>query len=82
MLDFARRVGLRALPTDHFVRVHRSYVVAINKINRFERHQLMLNNRKVPVSEAYRQNFLAILTNKQALEVRRLAVGGGLFPAI
>ncbi len=44
------------LPADKFVRVHRSYVVAINKINKVERQQLTINTSKIPVSDAYSQN--------------------------
>jgi len=41
------------LPQQKFVRVHRSYLVAVNKINKVERHQVTIGNAKVPVSEAY-----------------------------
>lgn len=53
--------AVNQLPADRFARVHRSYVVAINKIDKYERHQLTLNNRKVPIGEAYRQNLIALL---------------------
>jgi two-component system, LytTR family, response regulator len=49
------------LPSDKFVRVHRSYLVAINKIDKVERHQVTVNNLKIPVSEAYSQNLTAVL---------------------
>jgi len=58
-LTFAEALSL--LPADRFVRVHRSYVVALRRIDRYERHQLTIGRRKVPVSEAYRQNLLALL---------------------
>ena len=49
------------LPSDKFVRVHRSYLVAINKIDKVERHQVTVRNLKIPVSEAYSQNLAAVL---------------------
>ena len=49
------------LPADKFVRIHRSYLVAINKIDKVERHQVTINNLKIPVGEAYSQNLLAVL---------------------
>jgi two-component system, LytTR family, response regulator len=49
------------LPSDKFVRVHRSYLVAINKIDKVERHQVTVRNLKIPVSEAYSQNLVAVL---------------------
>lgn len=49
------------LPAHQFVRVHRSYVVAVNKIDKVERHQVTIKNIKIPVSEAYSQQLTAAL---------------------
>lgn len=49
------------LPPEKFVRTHRSYVVAVNKIDKVERHQVTLNKATVPVSEAYSQDLAALL---------------------
>lgn len=49
------------LPTEKFVRVHRSYMVSVNKIDKVERHQVTINNIKIPVSEAFRQDLTAVL---------------------
>jgi DNA-binding LytR/AlgR family response regulator len=51
---FAEAINL--LPPDKFVRVHRSYLVAISKIDKVERHQIIIKNIKIPVSEAYSQD--------------------------
>jgi two-component system LytT family response regulator len=45
--------AIQWLPHQKFVRVHRSYMVAVSKINKVERHQVMLGTAKIPVSEAY-----------------------------
>src|SRR5918993_2092816 len=47
---------VNALPPQKFVRVHRSYIVAINKIDKVERQQVTINKAIVPVSDAYNQN--------------------------
>jgi two-component system LytT family response regulator len=49
------------LPTDKFVRVHRSYIVAISKIDKVERHQVTINKAKIPVGESYSQNLAIVL---------------------
>jgi len=49
------------LPAGKFVRTHRSYVVAINKIDKLERHQLTIKGKIVPVSEAYSADIAAAL---------------------
>ena len=41
------------LPADRFIRTHRSYMVAVNKIDKIERHQLTMGSKKIPVSEGY-----------------------------
>ncbi|HEY0730969.1 MAG TPA: LytTR family DNA-binding domain-containing protein [Chitinophagaceae bacterium] len=53
--------AIQLLPADKFVRVHRSYMVAINKINKVERHQVTIGNAKIPVSEAYSEELSASL---------------------
>ncbi|WP_205502543.1 LytR/AlgR family response regulator transcription factor [Rufibacter psychrotolerans] len=56
---FNEAIGL--LPSDKFVRVHRSFVVAVSKIDKIERHQVTLQKKEIPLSEAYRQNLTAAL---------------------
>ncbi|MBC6607566.1 response regulator transcription factor [Hymenobacter sp. BT188] len=41
------------LPTDQFVRVHRSFVVAKDKIDKLERHQVTVRGHAVPVGASY-----------------------------
>jgi two-component system LytT family response regulator len=56
---FAEAINL--LPTEKFVRTHRSYLVAIDKIAKIERHQVSVQKHLVPVSEAYSQNLTTII---------------------
>ncbi|AYL99618.1 response regulator [Mucilaginibacter celer] len=44
------------LPADKFVRIHRSFIAAINKVDKVERHQLTVNGFVLPVGGAYVQN--------------------------
>jgi DNA-binding LytR/AlgR family response regulator len=57
---FVEAVNL--LPPEKFVRIHRSFVVAVHKIDKVERHQVTINNTKIPLSEAFRQNLTALLS--------------------
>ena len=56
---FAEAITL--LPPDKFVRVHRSYMVAVNKINKVDRQQVTIGNAKIPVSEAFSNDLNAAL---------------------
>ncbi len=53
--------AINLLPSDKFVRIHRSFLVAVNKIDKMERQQVTINKIEIPVSEAYNQNLTAIL---------------------
>lgn len=48
------------LPKDQFLRVHRSFVVAIAKIDRIQGNVLVLGERKVPIGQTYRREVSAL----------------------
>lgn len=39
----------------HFIRVHKSFIVAKNKILRIERNNVILKNQKIPVGRTYKE---------------------------
>jgi two-component system, LytTR family, response regulator len=45
--------AIQLLPADKFLRVHRSFLVAINKIEKAERQQVTIWGKPIPVSEAF-----------------------------
>lgn len=51
------------LPSDHFIRVHKSFIVAINKIEQIHKQHIVINQTIIPIGEFYRDQFL-----KQALK--------------
>lgn len=54
--------AINQLPTDKFIRIHRSYLVALHKIDKLERQQVTINKVVIPVGEAYSQNLHAVLS--------------------
>ncbi len=44
------------LPAGQFIRIHRSFIAALNKIDKIERHQLLVNGSVLPVGNLYYQN--------------------------
>jgi DNA-binding LytR/AlgR family response regulator len=42
------------LPSNKFLRVHRSYIVALNKIEKIEEGVIVINSKAIPVADAYR----------------------------
>ena len=52
------------LPENKFVRIHRSYAVAINKINRIENREVYAADAILPVGKTYRQEVNAFMLKK------------------
>lgn len=44
------------LPQHKFLRTHRSFIVALNKIDKIEDGVIMINSKPVPVADAYRSS--------------------------
>jgi len=51
-----------ALPSDNFIRVHKSYIVAIDKIKSVEKNRITIGDAIIPISETYKDSFFLILT--------------------
>lgn len=43
------------LPKNHFIRVHRSYIVSVGKIDTLQDGGIMINGKFIPVADAYRK---------------------------
>lgn len=54
------------LPGSKFLRIHKSYIIAINKITSVDNNCIILKNRteQIPISLTYKIAFMQILTNK------------------
>jgi DNA-binding LytR/AlgR family response regulator len=46
----------KLLPNNQFIRVHRSYIANINKINELEGNQLIIKDHKLPIGANYKKN--------------------------
>ena len=49
------------LPATAFVRIHKSYMVAIDKIESIEKHRIKIGKELLPVSESYRDSFYKVI---------------------
>lgn len=49
------------LPTPTFVRIHKSYIVALNKIESIERNRIKIANELLPISDTYKDVFYKTL---------------------
>jgi DNA-binding LytR/AlgR family response regulator len=54
-----------SLPLDNFMRVHKSYIVALNKIEQIERNRIRINKEQIPVGNSYREKLYHALKIKE-----------------
>lgn len=54
---------LEKLPAKEFIRVHRSYIVPISKIESFSKSKLVINQKEIPIGNSY-INVYDILSSK------------------
>ena len=52
-----KKIEEKLSPSD-YARVHRSYVVRLDKIENIDNHNLIINEKVVPISQKYRTSFL------------------------
>lgn len=48
---------VKELPGDRFMRVHRSYIVALDKIEFIERNRIIIQEKYIPISATYQEEF-------------------------
>lgn len=54
------------LPANRFVRVHKSFIVAIDKINSIERQEIQIKDRIIPIGNTYQEHFFKLLEKRKA----------------
>jgi DNA-binding LytR/AlgR family response regulator len=54
------------LPSNRFIRVHKSYIVALDKINSIERQEISINDRIIPIGITYQEQFFKLLEARKA----------------
>ncbi|MCU0459955.1 MAG: LytTR family DNA-binding domain-containing protein [Bacteroidales bacterium] len=57
----------RVLPQDRFFRIHKSYVVAINKVDAIDRKRAVIGKEYLPISNTYYDGFIMFLRNNSIL---------------
>jgi len=45
------------LPSSNFIRVHRSYIVAIDKIESIQKHRIHIGKELIPIGDLYKESF-------------------------
>lgn len=54
----------KLIPSTLVCRVHKSYMVALNKIDSIERSRIKIADQLIPISETYKEAFLQLINNR------------------
>lgn len=54
------------LPSDLFLRIHRSYIVAINHVSSFTHTMVTVNNKEIPIGKLFLKDAMAVLEKRSA----------------
>lgn len=52
------------LPANKFVRVHKSFVIALDAIDSVEKSKIKIQDQLIPISESYKESFFEIIQRK------------------
>ena len=56
------------LPSNDFIRVHRSFMVNIRKIQYIHRNYIMVGNKEIPIGENYKEHFLHVINQNKMID--------------
>jgi len=54
-----------ALPENDFIRVHRSYIVSIKKIESVEKNRIKIGDKIIPIGDSYKKMFFTLLEKRK-----------------
>ncbi|MBC7913092.1 MAG: response regulator transcription factor [Pyrinomonadaceae bacterium] len=52
------------LPSGRFIRVHKSYIVSLDKIESIERSRIQICDKTIPIGDTYRDSFFKMIEDK------------------
>lgn len=59
LMNFQKMENL--LPAKRFLRVHKSYIIALDKINKIERNRILILNETIPLTTTYKDQFYSMI---------------------
>jgi len=52
---------IEKLPSGSFFRVHKSYIISVDKIDMIENSRIVIGNQRIPIGESYRNSFFEMV---------------------
>ena len=64
ILVYKRMSEFEVIKPKNFLRVHKSYMINIEKIERVEDNLVYINNREIPISRSYKDDFFETIKDR------------------
>lgn len=63
MLSFRASLStfISSLPSDKFLRIHRSYIIPIERVTAYNKQSVVIDDVELPLSEKYKDDFLNVI---------------------
>ena len=52
------------LPSEQFMRIHRSFIVNMSRVKMVERGQIIFGNKQLPISDSYKDKIMAYIEHR------------------
>ncbi len=59
------------LDSRHFIRIHKSYIVSIGKIEGIDGNEIFIQNHRIPISRNYREQVIEQVVNRRLMDKNR-----------
>lgn len=56
---------MEKLPSLHFMRIHKSYIIALDNIEKIENYRLVYGKKRIPVGDQYKEHFNEVINKKR-----------------
>jgi DNA-binding LytR/AlgR family response regulator len=55
------------LPAEEFIRIHRSYIISLDKISKISARKVLVGNKEIPVGDNYKDEFHVLLKKRKII---------------
>lgn len=66
LMNFASIEAL--IDQDLFCRIHKSYIIALAKIDKIERNHIIIRKQRIPIGDSYRKGFFELLKSRGIIQ--------------
>jgi DNA-binding LytR/AlgR family response regulator len=68
LAQLSMKIMEERLPSDRFVRVHRSFIVQLEKIKTIEHNRIVFGKTHIPISDSYKTQFFGFLHGRSLIK--------------